>query len=292
MSAASKGNRMSDTTEHVRADEQDRRANTEHQEINRLEGPNRLSARQIYEVVRRDGVEEMTRPLLSLTCSGLAAGILISVSLLAQATLRAKLPDAPWSFLIESFGYSLGFLLVIESRMQLFTENTVTTVLPLASRPRLEYFILTARLWSVVLMANVAGGFLAASFLAHAGAVPADIQQAMHEVADKAVLKPALEGFAKAVPSGVLIAAIAWMLPTSPRSPFHIVVTFTWVIAVAGFGHIVLGSVEMAYLAVNGAIDLAGILTFFIPVLLGNVVGGTLVFTLIAWAQVVHEIDH
>jgi hypothetical protein len=50
----------------------------------------------IYEVVRRLGEEEMVRPATSLWWSGVAAGLSISFSLLAQAILRTHLPDAPW----------------------------------------------------------------------------------------------------------------------------------------------------------------------------------------------------
>jgi formate/nitrite transporter FocA (FNT family) len=32
-------------------------------------------------------------------------------------------------------------------------------------------------------------------------------------------------------------------------------------------------------------------LNFFLPVLAGNVIGGTVVFTLITWAQVAAEVD-
>ena len=44
--------------------------------------------------------------------------------------LRAHLPDEPWRPLVTSFGYSIGFVMVVLSRQQLFTENTVTVVLP------------------------------------------------------------------------------------------------------------------------------------------------------------------
>ena len=286
---------MNESSDRVRADEESRRSHAEQsdeiEQIEQVQEGLRLSAHQIYEVVRRDGVEEMTRPLVSLLFSGLAAGLLISVSLLGPAVLRAALPDTSWRPMVESLGYTLGFLLVIESRMQLFTENTITTVLPLASRPRAEYFFLTGRLWGVVLMANVVGGLVAALFFAHSGAVSPEVQDAMRSISESAVLKAPLEGFVRAIPAGVLIAAIAWMLPTSPRNPFHIIVTFTWVIAAADFGHVVLGSVEMSYLSVLGELDVLQMVSFFFPALLGNVVGGTLVFAIMAWAQVVCEVE-
>jgi hypothetical protein len=79
----------------------------------------------IYEIVRRLGDEEMDRPITSLWWSGVAAGLSISFSLLAQGILQAHLPAAPWRVLVVSLGYSLGFLMVVLSRQQLFTESTL-----------------------------------------------------------------------------------------------------------------------------------------------------------------------
>ena len=283
------------TEERVRAMEverkNDNRQNIDREEEEWVDEASRLSARLIYEVIRRDGADEMTRPKTSLLFSGLAAGILIAFSVLGEAIFSAHLPDTDWRPLIESFGYSLGFLLVIKGRMQLFTENTITTVLPLMAKPCKEYFYLTARLWLMVLVANVVGAFIAATFIAYSGAFGPEIHEAITTISEHAVLNPALEGFAKAVPAGVIVAAIVWMLPTAPHNPFFIIVSFTWLIAAGGFTHIIAGSVEMAYLVVIGAIGLADSLRFFIPVLLGNVVGGTAVFTIITWAQVAAEVD-
>lgn len=250
----------------------------------------RLSARLIFEVIRRDGVDEMTRPKTSLLFSGLAAGILIAFSVIGEGILRAYLPDAPWRPLVESFGYTLGFLLVIKGRMQLFTENTITTVLPLMSRPCREYFYLTARLWAMVLAANVVGAFIAAAFMYWTPTFTPEVKAAFLAISEHAVLHPPLEGFFRAMPAGVIIAAIVWMMPTSTGAPFFIIVTFTWLIAVGGFTHIIAGSVEMAYLMVGGVIGFADAMKFFIPVLLGNIVGGTAVFTLMTWAQVASEV--
>ncbi|QFU10215.1 Inner membrane protein YfdC [Rhodobacteraceae bacterium THAF1] len=271
--------------------QQEAEQNMDGEERESVEQASRLSARLIYEVIRRDGADEMTRPKTSLVFSGLAAGILISFSVLGEAILQVGLPDTAWRPLVESFGYTLGFLLVIMGRMQLFTENTITTVLPLTSQPCKEYFYLTGRLWAIVLTANVIGAFIAAAFMAYTGAFGPDIQMALTEISEKAILHPPLEGFAKAIPAGVIVAAIVWMLPTVPQGGFLLIFTFTWLIAAGGFTHIIAGSVEMAYLVLTGVIGWAESLRFFFPVLLGNVFGGTAVFTLITWAQVAAEVD-
>jgi len=76
----------------------------------------------------------MERPITSLWWSGVAAGLSISFSLLAQALLQAHLPDTSWRPLLTSLGYPVGFLIVVLARQQLFTENTITPVLPLAAK--------------------------------------------------------------------------------------------------------------------------------------------------------------
>lgn len=284
------------TEERLRAAEMNKRLQSsgremEQEEEKEVDAASRLSARLIYEVIRRDGADEMTRPVTSLVFSGFAAGILIAFSVIGEAIFQAHLPATEWRPLVESFGYSLGFLLVIKGRMQLFTENTITTVLPLMAKPCKEYIFLTARLWAIVLVANVLGAFVAATFIAHSGAFGDNILGAVKAISEHAVLNPPLEGFAKAVPAGVIVAAIVWMLPTVPHNPFFIIVTFTWLIAAGDFTHIIAGSVEMAYLVVTASISFLECLAFFVPVLLGNVVGGTAVFTLITWAQVAAEVD-
>ncbi len=265
--------------------------NMDGKEEQSVDEASRLSARLIYEVIRRDGLDEMTRPNTSLVFSGLAAGILIAFSVIGEAIFQAYLPDTPWRPLVQSFGYSLGFLLVIKGRMQLFTENTITTVLPLMSQPCRDYIYLTARLWAMVLAANVVGAFIAGTFMFYTPTFGPEVKGAMQAISEHAVIQPPITGFFKALPAGVLIAAIVWMLPTVPNNPFFIIVTFTWLISVGGFNHIIAGSVEMAYLAVNGTIGLVQSLSFFVPVLIGNVVGGTAVFTLITWAQVAAEVE-
>ena len=113
----------------------------------------------IYEVVRRLGDEEMERPLTSLWWSGVAAGLSINFSLLTQAILQTHLPDAPWQPLLTSFGYCVGFIMAVLSRQQLFTESTITAVLPVAANATWENIGRMARLWAIVLAANLAGTF-------------------------------------------------------------------------------------------------------------------------------------
>ncbi len=251
-----------------------------------------LSPRLVYEVVMREGEEELARPNLSLMFSGLAAGILISFSVIGEAVLRANLPDTTWRPLVENLGYSFGFILVILGRMQLFTENTITTVLPLFSRRDWRIGWQVARLWTIVLLANIVGAFCAAAVMAWTPALTPEVLTAVGDLSRHATGFAPLVGLAKAVPAGILIAALVWMLSAGDRGEaFFIILTFTWLIAAGDFTHVIAGSVEMAFLILTG--ELGGtkaVFGFFLPVLAGNLIGGTAVFTLLAWGQVREEV--
>ncbi len=250
-----------------------------------------LSPRLIFETIRRNGIEELRRPISALWFSGIAAGILIGFSVLGEALLRDNLPDADWRYIIENAGYSLGFLLVILGRMQLFTENTITTVVPVVLDPCRDTILGTARLWGVVLLANIVGAFLFASFLVFAPVLGDSVMTIIGDLSRHATGMPAFEGFVRGVPAGVLIAALVWMLPSAPSNQLALIVVFTWLIALGDFTHIIAGSVEMAFLMVQGELAMAdAVLRFFLPVLAGNVVGGTLVFTMLTWAQIRPEV--
>jgi len=249
-----------------------------------------LSPRMIYEVIRRDGEEELSRPTRSLVWSGIAAGLMISFSVLGEAIFRTYLPDTPSRFLIENLGYSLGFLLVILGRMQLFTENTITTVLPGITNPSLTMLGRIMRLWSVVLAANVVGAFAAAGIFVYTSAIPSDLMPAILSLSEHAVGMPAWDSFWRAIPAGILVAAIVWMLPQAEEASFFVVLVFTWLIAAGDFTHVVAGSVEMAVLMLQGSLNISGaVFGFFLPVLAGNIVGGTGIFALMAWGQVKEE---
>lgn len=251
----------------------------------------RLSARLIYEVIRRDGEEELARPKRSLIWSGLAAGILISLSVLGEAVLRSQLPDTGTRYLVENLGYCLGFLVVILGRMQLFTENTITTVLPVVSRRTLSCLISMLSLWMIVLAANVGGAFAAAAFFAHSGTFSTNMIDTITELSQHAVGMGAGLSFVRGIPAGVLVASIVWMMPSARGNAFFIIVAFTWLIAAGDFTHVIAGSVEMAFLLLTSQLSIqAAIFDFFLPVLAGNVIGGTVIFTLLAWGQVKNEV--
>src|SRR6202161_4861514 len=128
-----------------------------------------IGANVVYETIRREGEEELHRPATALAWSALAAGLSMGFSFVAEGLLMAHLPDQPWRPLIARAGYCVGFLIVILGRQQLFTENTLTVILPLLLHKNLRTLLRVTRLWGVVLAANLTGTFLFALCIAKTG---------------------------------------------------------------------------------------------------------------------------
>jgi formate/nitrite transporter FocA (FNT family) len=245
----------------------------------------------LYEVVRRMGEEELARPAVSLFWSGVAAGFSMSFSLIAQAALQINLPQRAWTPLIVAAGYPAGFLLVVLSRQQLFTENTITAVLPLLKSFTALNVGRVIRLWSVVFAANMAGALVAALFYGFTPALSLELHDGMLEISRALLSNNSKEMFFRSIPAGFLIAAMVWLIPNADTARFHMVGLLTYLIAIGGFTHIVVGSVEAFLLIFIGELAIAQFFRqFMVPVLVGNIIGGTVLFALISYAQVMSEI--
>jgi len=260
------------------------------QDAKDVEDRARLRAPVIYEVVCQEGRAEMERPVTSLFWSGLAAGLSLSFSLLAQAILHIHLPDTPWRPLVTDAGYTVGFLIVILGRQQLFTENTITVVLPLLAEFNRRNLFLTARIWGVVLAANILGTACAAAFCTYSPALSEEMRHAMIELSTQNLSHEWWEMLFRGVTAGFLIAALVWIIPSAEGTEIHVILIMTYLIAAGGFAHIVAGNVEGFMLVLNGQWNWLHLLTHFeIPVLIGNSIGGTALFAMVSYAQVMQE---
>jgi formate-nitrite transporter family protein len=261
------------------------------QEVRDVEDMSTPRTPVIYEVVRRLGDEEMKRPATSLWWSGVAAGLSISFSLLAQAILQRHLPDAPWRPLVSSFGYCVGFLMVVLGNQQLFTESTITVVLPILKDPSWKKFWRVGRLWGIVLSANFTGTFFAALFCTATPVLPPELLRGMLSISRVLLGLTWWDMVLHGISSGFLIAAMVWMIPSAESAKFAVITLMTYLIAIGGFTHIVAGSMEANMLMLAGEWEWWRMLGhFFVPVLIGNIIGGTALFALISYAQVMEEI--
>lgn len=249
-------------------------------------------ALDLHRVVREEGEAELDRSFWALCWSGIAAGIAINASLLAEAALHKALPDTPWRDAVASLGYPIGFLLVILGRLQLFTESTITAMLPLATKPSWRSVGRTARLWTIVIVANLIGTALAGAATTHGMVVDGALRAAVVAVSQKIALLSFGDTFLNAIPAGFLIAMIAWILPNARQQSFLVIFAITYVVSLGGFSHSIVGSDEAFVLMFGGYATVGQ--TFgglILPALLGNLVGGAGLFALLAHAQVRSDVQ-
>lgn len=242
----------------------------------------------VYEAIRREGEVELRRPAAALAWSALAAGLSMGFSFLAEALLLAHLGDARWVPLITKTGYSVGFLIVVLGRQQLFTENTLTVVLPVLLHKDLGVVLRVGRLWGVVLLANLIGTFLFAFGIGHAAIFDEHVTTALRTIGDGELPAAFWTVLLRAIFAGWLIALMVWLLPGAESARVAIIIILTYLIGLGGFNHIVAGSTTMFYLVVTHALSWHSyIFHFFIPTLLGNIVGGVSLVAALGHAQVV-----
>lgn len=263
-------------------------SHTEEQDVRKNQSLNSVS---LYAIVHSEGLEELQRPMMSLWWSGVAAGIGISLSILAEGILHQFFSNSPYQFAFENLGYTVGFVLVIVGRLQLFTENTLTVILPLLSKPSINMTLCIARLWLIVFLANMFGTFLAAFFSFNLQAVPPDVVRGMTAISQHYGKLSAAEAFTYGITSGFIIAAIVWMKPSVKHSQVLMIVIFTYLIAIGHFTHVIAGSTELFLLLLQGQISVGETLSLIGATLMGNIVGGTGLFALLAYGQVAREIE-
>lgn len=167
-----------------------------------IEGQSRPNAALIHETIRAEGESELNRTGSALLLSGLAAGLSMGFSLVVEGLLHAYLPEAPWKPMVSSLGYTVGFLIVVLGRQQLFTENTLTPILPLLHNRDMHTLLRVLKLWAIVLVANVVATWAFAAVIAHTPVFAPDIKQAFLEVGRKVVESPFGTTVLKAVFAG------------------------------------------------------------------------------------------
>ncbi|MEQ8434804.1 MAG: formate/nitrite transporter family protein [Oceanicaulis sp.] len=250
----------------------------------------RPSALMVFETVRREGAEEMTRPAASLFWSGIAAGFALAFSLAVSGMLTAITEPGVVRDLIRPLGYVTGFVIVVFGRLQLFTENTIAAILPLAANFTRSNFYRMGRLYFIVLSANLIGAALSAGVLSFLPVLKPEHFAGVMEVARHAMEPGFYQTMALGVPAGFLVAAMVWMLPTAKGGEFFIVVTIIYILGLGEFAHVIVGAVEVGVMVLAGEMTiLAGVFGFIVPALIGNMIGGTVLFALLAYAQIRDE---
>jgi formate/nitrite transporter FocA (FNT family) len=240
----------------------------------------------VYEAIYAEGEHELKRNNLQLALSGAAAGLSMRFSMLTEALIRVHLPEASWTPLLSKLGYSVGFLIVILGRQQLFTKNTLTVMLPLLKKKKPGMLGNVARLWAIVLVMNLAGAFAFAWILGNSNAFEAETRQVFSKIGEAAIQPGFGTLVLRGTLAGWLIALMVWLLPFAESARIWVIIMLAYVVGLAELPHVVAGNVETFYLVSTGALSFAHCVTgYLLPTLVGNVIGGVALVAVGAHAE-------
>lgn len=246
----------------------------------------------IHEVVREEGETAMERTAGALIMSALAAGLSMGFSFLTQAVIESALPETAWRGLVASLGYTVGFVIVVLGRQQLFTESTLSAVLPVLTRRDLKTIGKTARLWALVLSANIAGTLVFAAMLQIPGVFSDDVVKSLGSISRQPFSGSFGVTVCRAIFAGWLIALMVWLLPGARSARLVTILLITYVVGISRLSHVIAGSVEASYGVMTGAATVRDyLLGFFAPTLIGNMIGGISLVAIINHGSIVAEIN-
>jgi formate/nitrite transporter FocA (FNT family) len=248
----------------------------------------------VHEIIREEGEAALERKVTALLWSALAAGLSMGFSFLTQAVLQTRLsPSATGGIsLVAAAGYCVGFVIVVLGRQQLFTESTLTVILPVLTRRDARTLLAALRLWIIVLFANLVGTWIFAGILVLPTPFTLRLAPALQTLAQSSLESDFATTTLKAVLAGWLIALMVWLLPNARSAAVLIIAIVTYVVSICELSHVIAGSAEAAYMVIRGEANFGGYLgRFLAPTLLGNVIGGVALVGLLNHASIAPEMN-
>ena len=233
------------------------------------------------------GVAKARLPLLTQAVLGLLAGAFIGLGAL-MATLVAA--DATLGFaasrLLGGLVFSLGLLLVTVAGAELFTGNNLLAMAWAQGRVSSADVL---RNWLVVCAANAAGAAALAALVAvsgHAGLNGGAVGRSVLAITSAKLQLDPGTAFARGVLCNVLVCMAVWMAMAG-RSVVDKAVAVVFPVTAfvaAGFEHSVANFYFFALALLLGAPLSAGdVLGNLLPVIAGNIVGGSVLVALVYW---------
>ena len=259
-----------------------------------LFGSDAFSPREISERVQRIGVTKARLPLLQMTMLGVLAGAFIALGGLFFTIVAS---DASLGFaatrVLGGAVFSLGLLLVVVAGAELFTGNNL---LMMAWADGQLSTTEVLRNWGVVLVANLAGAVSVAALMVlsgHAGMNGGGVGEQYVRIAVTKTQLPFVTAFFSGVLCNALVCLAVWMA-LAGRSVVDKAVAIIFPISAfvaAGFEH----SVANMYFIPAGlllrdtvaagidasSLTVASFAVSLVPVILGNIVGGSVLVALV-----------
>lgn len=243
-----------------------------------------------------EGQETYNKSPISILLSSFTAGLEIGFSYLLICSLYfffVGKVEEDTIIKLMSFVYPIGFIMIILGQSILFTEQTSLLTLPVLNKQRTLGSLL--RLWGLVILGNLLGGYLMAFLFVWIGPrLEIFDLVTIEEIAIHVTDYDKITIFVSAILAGWLMGLLSWLIAASKSTLSRIVLIFiiTAVIAFTGLHHSIVGNVEVfAGWISSSAITFTMYLSFIGLALLGNALGGAFFVALLKYRAFVYDVE-
>lgn len=229
-----------------------------------------------------EGTRRLERSWSELIATGTIGGLDVATGVLALLLVVQETR----SELLGALAFGIGFVALVLGSSELFTEHFL---LPVTARVthQSDSVLAVSRLWTVTLITNVVGGWVAMAIIV--GGLPRLRDTAVSIASKYPAQGIGWESFALALLGGMVITLMTWMERGSESTTAKLIAAWTaaFLLTAGPLDHVVIMSLEMSAALVYGApfgyADAIGMVAW---VALGNVVGGIGLVTVLRLVQV------
>lgn len=230
----------------------------------------------------RQGLHRLDRSWPDLLATGMVGGFDVGAGVLALLLVQQHTGDP----LLGALAFSIGFVVLLLSGSELFTENFLVPVTAVVARPE-KGIRSVARLWSATFAANLVGGWVITALIV------AGLPHLRSTAVEVGHHYPAMGiggvAFAASLLGGMVMTLLTWLEQRAPSVGGRVAaaVSMGFLIAAGPLNHAVVSALEMSAALVAGApfgyLDAFGVVGW---TALGNVVGGIGLVTVLRLVQV------
>ncbi|WP_110927931.1 formate/nitrite transporter family protein [Bacillus massiliglaciei] len=233
---------------------------------------------QMATIAVNNGVKKATMPLISVLFLGFLGGAFIALGYLFNIRVVAGLPHE-WGSLNNLIGglvFPLGLILVIVAGAELLTGNMMAVTMGVFAKK--VRFMQLLKNWVLITVTNFIGAVFVAYFFGHVlGLTETDVfLDKTVAAAQSKVQADFLATFISAVGCNWLVALGVWISYSAEDAAGKIISLFLPIAAFVtiGFQHVVANMFIIPAAIFAGGATWAEYFTNFVPVFLGNTVGG------------------
>lgn len=274
--------------ENQQEEERQKNIDSELKKTNSEEKNTKKSHGQILKEQISEGQEIYKRSSKSIFLSSFTAGLEIGFSYLLLCTLFYFLTGIfteEVNFKMLALVYPFGFLMVILGQSILFTEQTSLLSLPVLNKKQSVWKLL--KLWTIVIIGNLVGGYLIALVLLWIGPkLHIFDMKTVEKIAMHVTEAASFSIFVSAILAGWLMGLLSWLITSSKDTVSRILIIFgiTATMSFTGLHHSIIGNVEVfAGLVSSEKIQLLDYAKFQSLALLGNALGGAVFVALLKY---------